>query len=37
MSAKPIDFVYDFDSESYDMSEVSSDADLVNLIQLGDQ
>ena len=35
MTAKPIDFVYDFETDSYDLSRFSSDADILEVLQQG--
>ena len=35
MTAKPIDFVYDFETDSYDLSKYSSDADILEVLQQG--
>ena len=35
MTAKPIDFVYDSETGSYDLSRYSSDADILKALQQG--
>ena len=35
MTAKPIDFVYDSETDSYDLSRYSSDADILKALQQG--
>ena len=35
MTAKPIDFVYDFQTDSYDLSKIESDEDLLTKIRTG--
>ena len=35
MNAKPIDFVYDSETDSYDLSRYSSDADILEALQQG--
>ena len=35
MTAKPIDFIYDFETDSYNLSKIKSDEDLLTKIRAG--